>query len=455
MERQKRGLLSAAVIWSFVFLFNPNFNIVDVLPDFIGYAILCAALSKLSALNESVELAQKGFFRALCLDVAKLVCMLLILPTQNPNEQSTMILLGSFAFAVLELIILIPAYGNLFSGLINLGYKYDNVSVLSHRKEISRKNRTEKIRSFTVFFLIVKAAMSTLPEFAVLTTHNYDDMSNSLYLYEFIGLLRFLAISVALIVGAIWLLRVIVYFAAVRRDAAFVDALVDEYNLNILPKKSLFVRKSVKFMSLLFCMAAFLCVDFRIGGFNVLVDTLAAITLIVAVITTKKHIGKSYKIMIPFVVYAVIALVAVIFEFKFFGEHYYSAIWRDSEAYNLYVMMLVWSVLDAAAFLFAVWGMSSMLRSVIKEHTGFCVHSSTINVDDKIKKVHRELNKKVYILWVAGILSAAADLFYDFGAHAMKFALFVNTLCSVIFFVVVFFVTDAVSEEVESKYMLE
>ena len=449
-------MFSIAFVCAFVFLFNPNLNIVDILPDFIGYAVLCVALSKLSSLNENIELAQKGFGRALGLDVAKLTGVVLVFSLQKPEEQKTLLLLVSFVFAIAELLILIPAYSNLFSGLINLGYKYNNTSVLGYRRSNSKKNRTEKMRSFTIFFLIVKVAMATLPEFTVLSTHNYDEnMAATNYIYDFVGLLRFLALVCGLIVGAIWLCRVVAYFVVVRKDTAFSDALLEEYNMNVLPKKSLFVRKAVKLESTLFCVAAFLFADFRIGSFNVTVDAIAVIALIVSVIVARRHLGKSYKAIIPFAIYAAVSIVTVILEYRFFSEYYYAAIWRDDGAYVSYVIMLVWNVLDALAFLFAVWGMGNILRTVIKNHTGFYVPNSSINVEDKIKRVHKELNKKVYIMYAAGLLAAAADLFYDFGAHAFKFAGFVNSLCSLVFFVTVFFVTDAIGEEVESKYMLE
>ena len=425
------------------------------LPDVFGYAVIYAALSKLSALNESFELAQKGFFRAMCVDVAKLVAIVFIMASQNPNEKNTLLLLASFAFAVVELIILIPAFRNLFEGFMNLGYKYENNSVLSYSKESSRKNRTEKIRSFTVFFLIVKAAMSTLPEFAVLSTQNYDNTSHTLDIYNFIGLLRFFAISCALVVGVIWLVRIVAYFRRVVNDSEFSGALLRDYELNVLPRKSLFVRKTVKLLSLLFCMAAIFCIDLRVGSFNVLFDTLAAITLIVSVFASRKHLGKMYKCLIPFVVYAVISVVALVFEFSFYGEYYYSAIWRDDKAYASYVIMLVFSVLDAAAFLFAVGGMASMLRKIVNEHTGFYVPNASINVEDKIKRVRGALNKRIYLLCAVAVLAAAGDLFYDFVSHSAKYALLLNTVTSVIFFVTVFFVTDAIGEEVESKYMLD
>ena len=458
MEKQKKrhGLLGTAIFVAFVFIFNPNLNIVDILPDFIGYAILYAALSRLALLNDTVELAQKGFFRAIWLDVGKLCFLMLVFATQNPNEQNTMLLLGSFAFSVAELIVLIPAFTNLFSGFINLGYKHENSSVLGYRKERSRKNRTEKMRSFTIFFLTVKALAATLPEFAVLSTQNYDDnKASTLYIYDFVGLLRSFAIVICLTVGVIWLVRVISYFASVRKDRAFMESLLEDYSRNILPRTSIFVRRSVKLVFLIFSAAALLCTDLRIENFNILIDTFAAIALIISVFVARRYLLKSKKIIIPFAVYAVLSLVAVIFEYGFFSEHYYSAIWRDDVAYNAYVFMLVWCVLDAAAFLCAVWGMGQIIRGIIKDHTGFYVPNASINVDDKIKRVHRELNKKVYLLYAAGIISAAADLFYDFGAHTYRFAGFVNTLCSFAFFVAVFFVTDAVGDEVESKYMLE
>ncbi len=451
-KNEKMGLLIIA--FAFIFLFNPNFNIVDILPDFIGYALLSVGLSKLADMNDDIAAAHKGFSRALVLDLIKIGALFLVFGTQNPEEQKTMLLLVSFVFAVAELIVLIPAYKSLFGGLMGLGYRFDNTSILgSHYNR--KKNRTENIRLFTYVFLIVKSAGYALPEFAVLSTQSYDEFSSALYLYDYIGLLRSFAIIVSLIGGLVWLCLIESYFGRIRKDKPFMAGIVGEYNEKILPKTSLFIRKSVKNMSLFFFAAAILCLDFRIESFNVLIDTLAAVSLLICFFTVRKYIGTVRGALLPFLTYAVLSLAAVVTEFSFFTNHYYSKIFRSDEAFASYRTMLLFAAFDVLAFLFAVWGMGNMLRQVIKEHTGFYVPTATINTKEKVEKVHKELNTKVYLFYGAALICAATDAFYDFFAHTIKFAGLVNTLGVLVFICAVFNACYAIGDEVEAKYMLD
>jgi hypothetical protein len=351
MKKQKNLFGLSSLAFAFVFLFNPNLNIVDILPDFFGYAIICASLSRLTDMNEDIAVASKGFMRAFFADIIKVACIFVVFSTPNPNEQNTLLLLISFIFATLELLLLIPAFKALFGGLMTLGYKYPNTAILGKANKNTNKNYTEKVRSLTFFFLIVKVATYTLPEFAVLSTQRYDDTSGTHYLYDYIGLLRSFAIIVCFVVGIIWFLHIRAYFSRIAKDKTFVDALTEDYKTNVLPRESLFVRKSVKLISLLFVVAAVLCIDFRLDSFNVIVDTIPAIILIISALATKKYIGKLSKSLVPFVVYAVASLVAQIFEYSFFSEYYYGAIWRNDAAFGAYRVMLIFAVIDAVAFL--------------------------------------------------------------------------------------------------------
>ena len=454
VKNKKMGL--AWLVFSFIFLFNPNFNIIDILPDFIGYIFLCLGLSRLCDMNEDIAVAQKGFSRALVADLLKIGAMLVVFSSQNPEEQGTMLLLISFVFSVVELIILIPAYKAMFGGFIGLGYKFDNVSVLGNAKR-RRMNRTETVRLFTYVFLIIKSCAYSLPEFAVLTTQNYDDLSHTNHLYDHIGLLRAFAILVSLVVGVVWLCKIEAYFARIRKDEGFILAIRGDYEQNILPKESIFVRKSVKLMSLFFFAAALLCLDFRLESVNVLVDPLAAIALLLSFFAVRKHIASVKKAIAPFLFYLVASLAAVVTEFKFFAidKYYYSMIFRSEEAYASYKTMLVFSAVDALGFLFAAFGMCYMLHRIIKEHTGFCAPYASVNLDSKAAIVHKELDVKVYLLFGAAVIAAATDVFYDFNAHSVRFAGLVNTVGTLVFICAVFNVCFAVIDEVEAKYMLE
>ena len=105
---------------SFLFLFNPNLIVVDILPDFVGYLLLCAALIRLSDLNGTIEEALNGFKKMIFIDGAKWLAIFWIFGISEVDEQTSSMLLWSTVFCILELIFAIPAFSKLFSGFSEL-----------------------------------------------------------------------------------------------------------------------------------------------------------------------------------------------------------------------------------------------------------------------------------------------------------------------------------------------
>ena len=58
---QKKSIGFGLLSFSLLFFANPNINIIDFLPDFIGYILLCFALSRLADMNESIGEAVSSF----------------------------------------------------------------------------------------------------------------------------------------------------------------------------------------------------------------------------------------------------------------------------------------------------------------------------------------------------------------------------------------------------------
>ena len=157
---------------SFVFMFNPNINIIDLLPDFIGYIILCVALTPLSDINEHMAEAYAGFKRMIFIDAAKVLAFVWVFGISVTSEYNSSLMLWSFIFGIVELIFLLPAYVNLFKGFTGLGYFHENTAILGSKRGRG-KNYTDKMRSFTVFFIAFKSVMSFLPELSDLTSTEY------------------------------------------------------------------------------------------------------------------------------------------------------------------------------------------------------------------------------------------------------------------------------------------
>ena len=142
------------IIASLFFLFNPNISIVDILPDFIGFFLLSAGLVKLADIMPRFAEVREGFVKLGWISLAKFLSIFLIsiLPA---NEVATFGLLLTFSFAVVDLILLIPAWNGFFEGMIYLATRKDGQAVF-YRKNKWSKSVTEKLKGFTMIFFIVK-----------------------------------------------------------------------------------------------------------------------------------------------------------------------------------------------------------------------------------------------------------------------------------------------------------
>ncbi len=452
MKRIKNDLGFGAIAFSFLFIFNPNVNIIDIFPDVIGYIILCSALTRLGDMNDSLYRAKELFSRMIVIDAVKIASVFWVFGLSFRDEQNTLLLLVAFSLGVVELFTLVPAYINLFEGVSALGYAYENTSVFADGK---RARISEKTRAFTLFFVIFKTVMCVLPEFSVFGTQSYDEASRFVNIYDFVPLLRSMAVIVTFVIGIIWLIKIMRYFRRIKKDTAFVSALVEEYKEKVLPRRSIFIQRRIKLAFVLIGAFCLLCVDFRIDSFNVVPDVFAALLLILIAFLLKKYISCFKRTLLCFVAYAASSLASIIVEYRFFEEYYYGAIIRSEEAYIHYVTMLGFSVLDTVGFLLAILGLLLVLKDIISKYTGFVMKGVTQNEEAVLGAVHKELNKKLLLIVAAALLSAASDLFYDFFARKLGFVGVINVACVFIFFIAAFSTLSSIYEEVESKYLLD
>ena len=298
------GLFAVA----FLFLFNPNITIIDPLPDFLGYIILSVALSKLAMINEHIYEAKRAFDRMIIVDIGKIIAILWVFGIDSVSEQNTSLLLWSFIFGVLEILFAIPAFTKLFEGLSTLGNFHSNFSIHGTSKK-SQKSYTQKIKSFTVFFIIFKAIFTCLPELSVLGTTLYDETSNFTFIYNYIGVMRMFAVIPVLIVGIVFLVKAIQYFLRIKSDREFVNELNTEYSNKRLAKTGMFAIRDVKIATLFFVLGSILTLDFVFENVNIVPDILVVVALSLSLIYFSK-VAKFKKklVIIMLAVYSVITL---------------------------------------------------------------------------------------------------------------------------------------------------
>ena len=455
--KNKNNISFALACFAFVFLCNPNIAVIDLLPDFIGYIILSFALIKLADINEAVAEALKGFRRMIFIDAGKLLSLVWIFGISLTTEKNTSLLLWSFAFGVLELIMAIPAFIKLFKGLAELGYLHENVAIIGTKGK--RITPTDSLRNLTVFFLSIKAIFSFLPELADLTSTEYYENHGMLNLYRYIGIMRFLAFLPVFIVGLYWIIRCVIYFVRVSRDKPFMNAINLYYRENVLPKSGIFIKRSVNTALIILLVGLVLSADIRIEHINLLPDLICAVLFIIFFAYSSKKFATNTVLPIVFSgCYAITSVISYVLEARFFDEFSFSSIYRDTDAYSAYTTMTVVAVFNSLFFA-AVAALSVfVLRRVVKEHTGVIIGNSRVNGEAKknmTDTIHKEMNKLLMLCFCGIGLYTATDIAYsmlikDHGI--MTLIGFVGAvLCIAAFFKAYFAITDAV----ESKYLLE
>ena len=169
----------AYILAGVFFLFNPNINVVDVLPDFVGYLLIYRGLFHASFLSDNLRQARDLIWKLAMITAVRAASAVLL-----PYTSDTFTLLLVFIFAVLEAMYAIPAITTVFEGAYAVGTRLDCPSIYH---TVERKKRTkqgivtrvvegaERFKIFTVVFFLLKTVASVIPELPSLQLT--DDLS--------------------------------------------------------------------------------------------------------------------------------------------------------------------------------------------------------------------------------------------------------------------------------------
>lgn len=458
MTKTKKNLGLGTITLALIFLFNPNVTVIDVLPDFVGYALLCAGLAQLGDLHESIGAAVSVFRKMIFVDALKLLAILWIFGMTVPVERSSSILLFTFVFGALEMILLIPAYQKLFRGINELGYFYPNTSIFEDQNKKKGKNRTDRMQRSTITFVCVKAILTFLPELADLSQGTYDEtaMASTENLYRFVGLLRAMAFLPVLVVGIVWLCRAIRYFSDLRRDDSLMSALQTKYDTKIRPKVGLFAQRRLKITFSLLMIALALTLDLRMDSQNMLPDFLAAAVFAV-LLWQMRQTKRRWSWLGAVIPYFALSAFAGGVENYFFAHYRYGVLIKNDTALLTYVILTVANALKGIAFLAVIALVIRGLSRIVAEHTGYVVgrESHNNNEEKMIKDQQDDLNRGLRWAGTSAVLYVLSDVCYDLFVPRVGFFVVIPTVFGAVCLLLFARALWAIQDAVQTKYMLE
>lgn len=471
-DRVKNGSMGflALIIAPFV-IFNPDLAIVDVLPDLIGYFLIAFGITSLSYICPQIEAARPRFFVAGVVELAKLVAMFLIFGLANQNERPVMILLAVFAFAVVELIVLVPAWNGLFDGLLYLGTRTGAMApYASHR---GRVTITGYAKAVTGVFLFFKPLCAVLPEFASLTSGGFDETKFDWY--EFIGLFREFGIMLSAIMGIFWLIVIERYFIRLKRDGEYIAALRAKYESEILPGDIRFVKRRIKTAFVLLAAAFFFEIDFMLEYNNVIPDVLAALCFAAFFAVLGGELYRRRNIALPIsIAYVLSAGIGDWLGYDFNNRYFNALVWQSSEVRSAFFVRYTFVILSAVLFVAVTCFAADALRQIVRDHAGFIAENTDrAFVEAKLLEIRRYLyrfiNAVVIMAAVCAISFCIGDVIITLNSSIYESMGVISgtmrTLSSVwwiissalcfVNFLILLKTNSEIDAEIESRYMLK
>ncbi len=273
------------VLLGICMFFEPSFNMFDILPDILGTLLIIKGLSKICLVNEDFFAARKNAQRLLIIFAFKVVfCVFAAAHTDY-------LLPLTFAFGTLEIIYMLSFFKNIYVGL---DYTLQRYSDNKYSENVSSAFTMAAI--FTVVSRVCAFAAHIpqifIQDASIDLSYKASTRIPMTYLEPYI---RLFCIIISLIVGIIFVVITVKFFAKVIKDKKYINTLKEKYTQEKELKREVLLSNGIK-TSLVLCFASFLfLLKFSLDGINVIPEFLGFALLYLAFSKLSKLSGQKRK----------------------------------------------------------------------------------------------------------------------------------------------------------------
>lgn len=344
------------IIAGLFFLFNPEVNILDILPDFIGIILIMRGFRPMTSVSATAEESYRNFSRYLAVSAVKAAALIPMISVASSDPSFYM--LFTLVFAVLELIFAIPA----FSGL------WETVSDSAEFAGVSLPSGFRAAGGFTAAFLTLRSFFALAPELVYLYIIQEDVAVYPLAPYK--SVLVMICLAVGLILGLVWLICISRVFGALKRNKALtldITRRISEARVTVAGT----VKKAVPKLTLYIKIAAFFTVPFCIDGIPVLPLVVASVLMIFVSKQAEVLYGsparKPKKLS---VISSVLSAVSFIATLVFCVLHQQQAVLSIKRLYLQFAVPAVLRLASCVIFAVLLIRIGEILKKTVREHTG-------------------------------------------------------------------------------------
>ena len=366
-------------IIAFIILSNPIISNVDILPDFLAYALIMLALSKPTYYDQKALSAYRCARNMLFMSVLRLVSFYLT----TVIIDASLSLVFSFALFVVEMVFGIPFIIKLFDYFGDRALKTDNKFALKV---------VDKFKIVTIVLFSLRLLLSTLPDFILLTvTDPLNDMS------RFRPVLIVLAVLASLIVTLAWIPLEILLIARLfnKKESELAKATLDA---EVKHKALQYGYKAHKRAFILIGILVLSVIEIRINNLNVMFNTALPLvfiaTYLLFLLLKYIKVDKMFYVLCGVTFAQLVAnVIARVVTRKYFESYTLVSIFKVSQAETMYYSIIPLLLISSLLFLGTVSLMLYLLikngKTALEEHTPILMPNtdSAYTVKDYVKKL--------------------------------------------------------------------
>ena len=392
--------ISAAKLFSLslVFLFNPNVNLIDPLPDLIGYILIIFAIGTAARFIPYLPEFRRAIgFLAL---ISSLRIPAFFMMYNNLSTGRDIVPMFTLIFIAVEAILLYQAVENGSKALCYLSERTD-ASSIGEPFSIGRSGKTmtlSALKSLTYVFLIARQALNLAPELMLLTS---EDIELKRQLREAYPAVLVICILAAGIVGIVWLTCAKGYVKSLTANDQIGSA-VKSLEVKGTPEqqqRESNVRGLILALSIL-VIASLFSFDLTFSDFgeiNILPRFIYGVIVFCALFNLTSHKKLRLALSICAASFVLTSIAAQLFTKRFLDRYSYLNLLYSSKARAMYLSVEISSVLETLALLSLLVISAMIFAELIKENTG--THPSDEAYGQIAKKSHSALIKKGCVLF--------------------------------------------------------
>ena len=383
-----------------LFLLNPNYGIIDVLPDVIGYILILKAIERVADLFEYVADAKKILLRLAIISITKLGATVLCNVTD-----ATFVLVLTFVFVIVELIYAIPAFIKLYNGI---GYSAMRLGVPG----ISE--RTPAIRNLTVAFFICRGVLALTPELSSLLYSINRLLANSEYPATLKRNLSYICMPLLLVLAVIVLIRTIKYlkYCQSHNFGMMVDR---SYEIQYSGRYGLFAARRIELGFSCLLIASLFSLDFHFDRMDIIPDAAGALFLAFTVfLLSKKKVDRIIGAVCSFG-YAFISVWNILACQKFNEEYSLSDVFYTAATTEKYIQLEIYAVLEALLGFGSLLLASLLLyREIRKAVRTYCHQLYAVKPEECARDYAFEVRRSLIGCLIVGALHYTSKIIYCF-----------------------------------------